>query len=299
LLSLSAAFVISGSALAAPTSDRTQDESAIRAQVVSYVNAYNRGDAKAVAAHWSDSGQWQSPAGDLVEGRPAIEKQMQALFAAKSGAKIEVVDPKIRFVTSDVAIEEGTAHVLASGEPPSTSTYLAVHVKKNGKWLLDSVHETEVPAPSASAAYEQLTDLEWMVGNWVDEGSEGSAQTTCRWSKNKSFLLRTFKVATPGGDFEGTQVVGWDPVARSIRSWVFDSEGGFSQGAWVRRGDSWVVKSQGYLADGRQASSINTFTYVDENSFAWKALGREVEGESLPDIAEIKVIRQQDPSETN
>ena len=54
-------------------------------------------------------------------------------------------------VPNIVAIEEGTVRVLRPGESPSDSTYLAVHVKKDGQWKLDTVRETEVPeAPAAS-----------------------------------------------------------------------------------------------------------------------------------------------------
>ena len=69
------------------------DEAAIRAAVESYVAAYNRGDAKAVAAHWSDSGEWISPSGQRFQGRQAIEKEMQTLFAENKGVRIEVHQP--------------------------------------------------------------------------------------------------------------------------------------------------------------------------------------------------------------
>ncbi len=59
---------------------------------------------------------------------------MQDLFRENKGTQVEVVDPKVRFIASDVAIEEGTARVIVPGEPPSESSYLAVHVKKDGKW---------------------------------------------------------------------------------------------------------------------------------------------------------------------
>ena len=69
------------------------EESAIRAAVESYVAAYNRGDAKAVAAHWSESGEWISPSGQRFQGRQAIEKEMEALFAENKGVRIEVMQP--------------------------------------------------------------------------------------------------------------------------------------------------------------------------------------------------------------
>ena len=91
---------------------------------------------------------------------------------------------------------------------------------------------------------------------------------------------------------EGTQVIGWDPVEKTIRSWMFDSDGGFGQGVWTRKGDNWVVKFSQVLADGREASSINVYKCVDENTYTWKSVGREVGGEQLPNIEEIKVARK-------
>ena len=61
------------------------EESAIRATIDSYVAAYNRGDAKAVAAHWSESGEWISPAGQRFQGKQAIEKEMQIVVQRKQG----------------------------------------------------------------------------------------------------------------------------------------------------------------------------------------------------------------------
>jgi uncharacterized protein (TIGR02246 family) len=126
------------------------DVKAIRAAVDSYVAAYNRGDAKAVAAHWSDSGEWISPSGERFQGRQAIERELQKLFAENKGVHIEVLRTSIRLVSPDVAIEEGTVRVTSPSEPPSDSTYLAVDVKKGGKWKLDSVRETEIPESPAT-----------------------------------------------------------------------------------------------------------------------------------------------------
>ena len=43
-------------------------------------------------------------------------------------------------------------------------------------------------------------------------------------------------------DLEGTQVIGWDPAAGTIRSWMFDSDGGFGEGTWSKKDNSWIVK---------------------------------------------------------
>jgi uncharacterized protein (TIGR02246 family) len=292
LAAMSATLVLAVSAQAAEKKHKpASEEDAIRAAVDSYVDAYNRGDAKAVASHWSESGNWISPSGQQFEGREAIEKEMESLFAENKGVRIEVIDPSIRLVSSDVAMEEGTVRVIRPAEPPSDSTYLAIHVKKDGQWKLDSVRETEVP--DVPAASPQLQDLAWLVGEWIDESPDATIESNVTWTKNKTFLSYAFKTSVPGmDDLEGTQVIGWDPAAGTIRSWMFDSDGGFGEGIWSKKDDSWIVKFSQVLPDGRKASATNIYTLIDANTFTWKSIGRKVDSEFLPNIDEVKVVRK-------
>ena len=269
-----------------------KDEAAIRAAVQSYVAAYNRGDAKALADHWSEGGQWISPSGQRFRGRAAIEKEMWAMFAESKGLKVEVVDPKIRFLSADVAIEEGTARVLRAGEAPEQSTYIAIHVKKDGQWKLDSVRETELP--EVPPLQENMKELEWMVGDWVDQSPDAAVETSVAWTRNKAFLIARFKVSAAGGDaLEGQQIIGWDPAAKAFRSWMFDCDGGFGEGVcWSHRDNRWIVKFHQTLPDGREASSTNIYTRVDANSYTWQSIGRQLDGEFLPNVEEVKVVRK-------
>ena len=77
------------------------DQSAIRAAIKSYVEAYNRGDAKAVADHWSEKGQWVSPDGAKHTGKEAIAKALAALFEESKGVTITVdgMEQTLRAVT--------------------------------------------------------------------------------------------------------------------------------------------------------------------------------------------------------
>ncbi len=85
----------------------------------------------------------------------------------------------------------------------------------------------EAVEEETSEHYEHLKCLEWMLGTWTAEDVEASATTTVRWTKNRSFLARSFKIVTADEhELEGTQVIGWDPIRKEIRSWMFDSEGG-------------------------------------------------------------------------
>jgi uncharacterized protein (TIGR02246 family) len=268
-----------------------KDLAAIRAAVDSYVEAYNRGDAQAVAKHWSEKGEWITPLGNRIVGREEIAKAMEVFFAAEKGIKIEVLDPKVRLITADVASEEGTVRVTEPGQSSSDSTYVAIHVKQDGNWKLDSVHETEIPVADSSGG--NLEQLSWMVGEWVDASPDAIVETTVSWTKNKSFLTSTFRLSVPGmDDLEGTMVIGWDPSTETIHSWMFDSDGGFGEGIWKSHNDRWVVKFKQVLPDGRKASATNIYKFVDDNHYTWQSIGREVDGQFAPNIDEVTIVRK-------
>ncbi len=141
--------------------------------------------------------------------------------------------------------------------------------------------------------YHYLKELSWMVGSWVDEGQDSVVVTTCRWSKNKNYLLRSFKVRIAGRDaVEGVARIGWDPLSKKIKSWTFDTEGGYAEGLWTRDGDRWIVKTSGVLSDGQTASATNVFTYIDEKTCTWQSVDRIVGDEVTPNIEEVTVVRQ-------
>ncbi len=114
-----------------------------------------------------------------------------------------------------VAVESGTARVMAPDSEPSDSRYKAVHVRTLEGWKLDSVREEESPV-AAPSHFENLQKLDWMVGSWSDTSDATNLESTCRWTRNRNFLAQSFKVYVDDQiDFEGTQVIGWDPAAAS------------------------------------------------------------------------------------
>lgn len=69
------------------------DEAAVRAVADSYVAAYNRGDAKALAEFWSETGEYVSPSGEKLKGRENIEKEFQSFFAENKGLRFRSSTP--------------------------------------------------------------------------------------------------------------------------------------------------------------------------------------------------------------
>jgi len=279
--------------LAAQEDDpRAADQAAVRDAVESYVDAFHRGDAAAVAAHWTEDGEFLPPSGQKLQGRQAIQKEFEAFFAENKGVRIRVSVKSVEFPQADVALEKGVTRVLRPDEEPTETAYVARHVKQEGKWKMASVREAG-PAEGPPSHYEQLKVLEWLIGDWVDSDDNATIRTSCKWTKNRNFITRSFAVAVKDRiELEGTQVIGWDPGAKTIRSWLFDSDGCFGEGVWTKKDDRWVIRGFRVLAGGEKASAVNILTPVDENTFTWQSIGREVDGVLMPSIEAVTVVRQ-------
>ena len=291
---LTAATLALGLASAVWAEDDRQaaDEAAIRKAVESYVAAFNQGDAKALAAMWSPEAVYTNPlSGEQVVGREAIEEQFAAIFTDAKGAKLEAKTDSIQFISPSVAVEHGTAKVIVPEQTPEDTDYTAVYIKRDDQWLLDRVTEEEVVITPSH--YEQLKDLEWMIGSWVDQDDEATVVTECSWTKNNNFLTRAFTVQIRDRiDMSGLQIIGWDPATKQIRSWVFDSDGGFGQGTWTKKENRWYIQQSGVLPDGEKSSSMNIITYVDDNTCTVQSVNRMANDELLPNIEEVTITKQ-------
>lgn len=272
--------------------DQLEDEASIRKNAEAYVAAYNNRDAKSLAAMWSPDAVYMDPStGEAAIGREEIEKVFADTLADLGDAKLEVEVQSIDFVSPNVAIENGAARVVRPNEEPEETRYTAVNVKRDGTWLLDRISEEQPPAPPPSN-YEHLKDLEWMIGSWIDQDESATIQTDCEWTKNQNFITRSFAIVVGNQvDMAGMQIIGWDPVAKQIRSWVFDSDGGFAEGKWTRKDKRWLIHQTSTLPDGRQSSAVNIIKYIDDNSCTWQSIQREVDGDILPNVDEVVVVR--------
>jgi uncharacterized protein (TIGR02246 family) len=272
----------------------TGDEAAVRAAIDSYVEAYNRGDVEAVLGHWADDAEYLLSSGERVEGREALRAVFAESLAEENRASITVTNPHVRILSDTVATEEGAATLTRPGEAPEETSYLAIYVKQGDAWKLTTVRETAVQPVSVSPAAEQLEQLAWLVGEWKDVSEDSTVSISIRWSGNNAFLVYTFKAEAPGTEpLEGTQVIGWDPVQEVIRSWMFDSDGGFGEGVWTKDNDRWVVAFEQTLPDGGHATATNVYTLADENSFTWHAFQRTLNGETLPNLHDVSIVRVQ------
>ena len=133
------------------------DEAAIRAQSASWEKAYNGGDAKGVAALYTEDALLLPPSASGVSGRAAIlEFFTKDVAGSKAAGAVFALNPKTDVgVSGNMGWESGTYRVTVKGAVVETGKFLSVSRKKDGKWLYirdtwNADAPTAPPAPPAS-----------------------------------------------------------------------------------------------------------------------------------------------------
>lgn len=272
------------------------EAAAIQANARAFTDAYNSGDAKAIAKLWTIDGDYVDEAGVRTVGREAIEEQYADLFSRYGQARMSLSIDAIKFLDDTTAIEDGIARMeLTPLAATATARYVVVHVKRDGEWLISSVRDIRSDALQDRGGSTDASDLQplaWLIGHWEIEGPEATVDMTCRWVAQKRYLERKF--TTRSGDqilIEGTQLIGLDPTSGRIHSWTFDSTGGRSESVWHPSGKGWVIQSNGILSDGSLSTSRNLVDPIDENTFRWQSVARNVHDVTLPDSDPVEAKR--------
>jgi len=265
------------------------DEQAIQDAAVKFVDAYNAKDAAAITALFDPQARLEEADGTVIEGADAIRQAFQAAFEAEPGAEIGLDMDSLRMLTADVAVEEGATEFYPDGDTlTSRGRYLVVHQKKDGKWRMISARSLE---KEVLTNYEYLRQLNWLVGDWIDEDANETVETTFRWDEGRNFLLSDFQVKR-GKEIltKGTQRLGWDPQKKQIRGWIFDSEGGFANSKWLETDGAWTVTTTGVSSAGANRSEIRTLV-PGEDRVGVRISNRVLDGEQQPDV-EFMMVRR-------
>src|SRR6266404_940536 len=253
-----------------------------------YEEAYNKGYAKTLAGFYSDDVDYIDQDGAEVKGRNAMERLLADNFQQNPGAKLAITTEEVKQLTTDVKVTRGFATVTPANGAAETTRYTAVRVRKGDHWEISQLNERKAPPPSA---YSRLEVLEWLAGTWQDKSGDQTVQSKINWAGDKNFLVRTINVKGDQSATDGWEIIGWDPVRQQIRSWIFDSNGGFGESTWVNNGEDWLVRASNVLPDGSRSTAENVLTKVDENKFIWESQNRTLNGEPQPSLDKIEVQR--------
>ena len=264
---------------------RAADEAAVRKATADFIKVVEKGDATAVAAAWTQEGEYIGDDGTTLRGRAAIEAAYAKIFAKSKKLKVEITVASIRFPSTDTAIEEGYAKSYkGDSERPTSARYSVLHVREGGRWLMAVLREW--PDEGVS-----LRDLDWLIGTWQGKAEDNVVRTTYEWDANKNSIRCHITIKGTDRNISATQILLKDPRTGQLRSWLFDDEGGFGDGAWTRDGKRWVIAAAGVQADGGELTATNILTPLDRNTFTWQSTERTLDDEELPNVPPIKVRR--------
>ena len=270
------------------TVESNKPEAAIRASVEQFVKRYNAHDAKALAELFLPGAQIVDEHDNTIEGRSEIESLFAGVFEESPATKIEVAIESIRFIGTALAVETGsTTTISAPGAMSERGRYSVLHVLREGTWSMGLVRDM----PAEPTHREHLQALAWLVGDWIDESREGVVKTSCRWADNESFLLQEIVVRQAGRDaMKISQRIGWDPLAKRFKAWVFDTEGGYGESAWTPTETGWLIKATSVHSDGSTASATNSIEPTGLDRYVFRSADRVVGNEVLPPV-EVHVVR--------
>ena len=278
---------------AQPTSPQDTDGATakIQAAIAAYVVAFNNRDVEKLVALWSPDGVYtQRDTGEQVNGRESIAIELKKIMAEAENTQLSVTTQSIDVISPNVALERGSS-VVTKGEDSFESEYTVVFVKRDDEWLIDRVTENEISSTISNR--ERLQPLEWMVGEWTDVVEDSTIEFSCQWTSNQNYLSRTYKVSDAGGvTSSGLQIIGWDPIKKQIRSWLFDSDGSYVSGLWTESEGRWVVQSLATLVDGSEGSFTSIFRPLEDGNYGWQKTNRVLNGELLPSIDEVIIQRK-------
>ena len=103
-----------------------------------YAAAFNRGDAKGVAALYMTNALRVGPDGQLQVGRTAIEETYTGTLSGSPG-KLVILPGRTQMITADVRVIEGTYELTGGGGNPVRGRYVNTIVRDGSQWRLASV----------------------------------------------------------------------------------------------------------------------------------------------------------------
>lgn len=280
------------------TSSRTPagipaDEKPFWDSAQAFLDAYAKRDAKAIGELFTEDAEFLDEFGERTQGREAIVAMFQGVFKSTPETLIDEIQiERVRRITDNVALEEGVAISSESESSPRyRARYIALHAKgKDGKWRINTLKDR--PRERLNRQ-EHLAQLAWMVGEWVNEDADGVVHSRCEWSDDGNYLLREFSIRTHAGrELNGVQRIGWDPARKKLRSWTFDTEGGFASGLWTKDGSTWLLTGAGVNASGDTVTSSMAYTRVDAEMITCEFRSLIVGGEIRKDLKRITMVKR-------
>jgi uncharacterized protein (TIGR02246 family) len=140
-----------------PTVDLAAFETKAKADVRTWLAAYNTGDVETIVAMYADDAVLMAPGNPAAVGRDAIRELIttESAAAQAAGVTLTAVDNDTVGASGDIAWHSGSYTVNdATGMAVDSGNYLEVQQNIGGKWLIirDIYNSDRPKAPPADAS---------------------------------------------------------------------------------------------------------------------------------------------------
>jgi len=268
------------SAQQTPATTKNEDPS-LRSAMEQYSKDLKTGDLTKIMSHWTTDADFTDEDGKVIKGREAIGKLFKENLTDLKAGKSEIKIESLRFLTPDVVAINGAVEFTQADGIVDSNRFSAVWTKKDGNWLIASAHD--LPDLVGSAGDRGMKELQWLTGDWTAEDRGTKVKLSVKPELDGKFAIMRYDIKGPKGSLTVIQMLGFDPIQGALRSWAFDSRGGFGESLWSRENSVWTSESTGVLPSGQTGSAVNYVRVLSPNSFTWQSTQREVEGQPIPD----------------
>ncbi len=261
----------------------------LQATIDDYAAAYNAGQVDQVMSFWAENADFVDIRGQFHEGRDLVSALFRRGFAENPGRTIQFNSASRKFLSRNVAMDDGILELTSPDGTKTRGRYTVVWTKVGDNWLIRSARDIpiEVEPSEVDDQTSPLEQLDWMVGQWKVESDDGDVEMSCKWELDKKFLVQLFNVQSTYEVCQVISLIGFDAVEGRMRSWFFDSRGGFGGGAWTRADDGYLFSSRSVLPNGQLGSSVMQWQRTDDDTVVLKSTERTVGDEALPDSERV------------
>jgi len=262
------------------------DRDAIMKSARGFAEAFNKGDAKSIAAMYSENGEARETNGRMFVGRAGIEKAYAESIKANAGVNMDVLVKSIRFPAKDLAVEEGLLRYTRGLKSlPESTAYTAMHVREGGVWKLAQTTEF-------GGGIDRLEDLEWLLGDWTTQAPSGVIMFSFTRDPKSPAIVGKF-TRTPQGQatINGNIRITVDPGTGRIRSSGSEDNGSYSHAVWTCDGKSWILDVNGFTAYGAPASERILLQRAAPDAITWRAVDRVMGSAVFPDTVPLRLSR--------
>src|SRR5690349_21682950 len=121
---------------AATTAQPNKDDE-VRQLIKTYVDTFNKHDAKALAEFWSpEAVSVDSETGSRLVGRDAIRAGFEARLKESPNGRLSVKLNAFRYLKPDILSIEGTSTFTEPNEAPDETNFTALLIRNGDRWQI-------------------------------------------------------------------------------------------------------------------------------------------------------------------